>query len=32
MVGVVDWIGLAEDRDKWPAVMNTVIKFICSIF
>jgi hypothetical protein len=21
----VDWIGLAEDRDQWKAVMNAVI-------
>jgi hypothetical protein len=23
----VDWINLAEDRDKWQAVVNVVIKF-----
>jgi hypothetical protein len=23
--GDVDWIGLAQDRDKWRAVMNTVL-------
>jgi hypothetical protein len=23
--GGVDWIGLAQDRDKWRALMNTVM-------
>jgi hypothetical protein len=23
--GVMDWIDLAEDRDQWPAVVNTVM-------
>jgi hypothetical protein len=23
--GEVDWIGLAQDRDKWRAVMNAVM-------
>jgi hypothetical protein len=23
--GGVDWIGLAEDRDKWRALMNAVV-------
>jgi hypothetical protein len=23
--GDVDWIGLAQDRDKWRAVMNAVM-------
>jgi hypothetical protein len=22
----VDWIGLAQDRDKWTAVVNAVMK------
>jgi hypothetical protein len=25
--GDVDWIGLAQDRNKWRAHVNTVIKF-----
>jgi hypothetical protein len=25
--GGVHWIGLAEDRDKWRAVENVVMKF-----
>jgi hypothetical protein len=24
--GVVDWIHLAQDRDHWMAVVNTVMK------
>jgi hypothetical protein len=24
--GVVDWIGWAEDRDKWRALLNFVMK------
>jgi hypothetical protein len=24
--GSVDWIGLAQDRDKWRAVVNVVMK------
>jgi hypothetical protein len=24
---VVDWIHLAQARDKWPAVVKTVVKF-----
>jgi hypothetical protein len=24
-VGGVDWIGLAQDRDKWRAVVNVVM-------
>jgi hypothetical protein len=23
--GVVDWIGLAQDRDKWRALVNLVM-------
>jgi hypothetical protein len=23
--GSVDWIHLAQDRDRWPALMNTVM-------
>jgi hypothetical protein len=23
--GVLDWIGLAQDRDKWGAVVNAVM-------
>jgi hypothetical protein len=25
--GGVDWIGLAEDRDKWRALLNAVMNF-----
>jgi hypothetical protein len=24
--GGMDWIGLAEDRDQWRALVNTVMK------
>jgi hypothetical protein len=25
--GDVDWIGLAQDRDRWRALVNSVLKF-----
>jgi hypothetical protein len=25
--GVMDWINLAQDRDRWPALVNAVMKF-----
>jgi hypothetical protein len=25
--GGVDWIGLAQDRDRWRALVNSVLKF-----
>jgi hypothetical protein len=25
LVGDLDWIGLAQDRDRWPAVVNAVM-------
>ena len=24
--GGMDWIGMAEDRDRWPAFVNAVLK------
>jgi hypothetical protein len=26
-VGVMEWIDLAQDRDRWQAVMNAVMNF-----
>ena len=26
-VGSIDWIDLAQDRDRWPALMNAVMNF-----
>jgi hypothetical protein len=26
--GDVDWIGLAQDRDKWRALVNTVMNLL----
>jgi hypothetical protein len=26
--GDVDWIGLAQDRDRWRAVVNTVMELL----
>jgi hypothetical protein len=23
--GSIDWIGLAQDRDRWPAIVNAVM-------
>ena len=23
----IDWIDLAQDRDRWPALVNTVLNF-----
>ena len=29
----IDWIGLAEDRDKWRAVVRTVMNFgFCNVW
>ena len=27
-LGSIDWIEMAQDRDRWPALVNAVIKFI----
>jgi hypothetical protein len=29
--GSVDWIGLAQNRDKWRAFVNVVMNFRCKI-
>jgi hypothetical protein len=29
--GDVDWIGLAQDRDRWRAFVNSVLKLLVSI-
>jgi hypothetical protein len=26
-VGSMDWIDLAQDRDRWPALLNAVMNF-----
>ena len=26
--GGLDWIDLAQDRDRWPKLVNTVMKFL----
>jgi hypothetical protein len=26
--GDVDWIGLAQDRDKWRAVVNSILNLL----
>ena len=26
-VGCEDWMGLAQNRDRWPALVNTVMNF-----
>jgi hypothetical protein len=30
-LGGVDWIGVAQDRDKWRALVNAVMNLSCSI-
>jgi hypothetical protein len=27
-LGVMDWIGLAEDRDRWRALVNSVMNLL----
>jgi hypothetical protein len=29
-LSVVDWIGLAQDRDKWRALVDAVMKLLVS--
>ena len=28
--GVIDWINLAQKRDSWPTLVNTVMNFLDS--